>query len=462
LRAPLRERSLARSNPDGAEMNRFRRIEWALLLAVLTLVSPGVSRAADPEDALIKGISEFLLDRANDNYVYIFQRKLESNEVFKKYLPATYQVAKAGDLRSLLTNRDLWRTALRQDLDKAPENFVDRVVVDLKAFVKQLCPDNTSKQPEECKTVEDAVEMKIPKNAEARPKAREHGSAEPERASLAMTAFTESAQDQLKKRVLDGLKNDLDQINTRSCRRETAEEEKKRAAAEAEGKPTAARMYTSCVIQGLALLDALAHADYVYNCFLMGNWCWNNQRDKKVREENDDFDDFKRYALFFAQMADAAQTNDPERVKALLKSVTIPPVSFGIKREPHRTRVLITAYLGGAWARDKTDLGYERTFVIAAPIGFEISQARGSGNSLSLLVSPVDFGYPLSLKMQNSEATVRTSDIVVPSAYVLWGPKNYPFAGGVGYARVRNVDTDSREGRWLLFLGFDLPLFKLY
>jgi hypothetical protein len=64
--------------------------------------------------------------------------------------------------------------------------------------------------------------------------------------------------------------------------------------------------------------------------------------------------------------------------------------------------------------------------------------------------------------MQSSEATVRTSDIVVPSAYVLWGPKNYPFAGGLGYQRVRSVDTDTREGRWLLFLGFDLPLFKLY
>lgn len=435
-------------------MNRFRRIKWALFLAVLMVVSPRVSCAADPEDALIKGISEFLLDRANDNYVYIFQRKLQSNEVFKKYLPATYRVAKAGELRSLLTNRELWRTALREDLERDKTAFVDQVLKDIEKLINdKLCPADL-KEP--CEEAKDAV-----RNARSRKEGKSPEVLKPtssERATLAMTAFTTSAQTELTKTVLKGLKDDLEQVSVERCNKDMLKKGQEKATGDSREVST----YTACIIEVLALVDALARADYVFNCFLMGNWCWNRQRIETVREESDDLDDFKRYVLFFAQMADAAQTNDPERVKALLKSVTIPPVSFGIKREPHRTRVLITAYLGGAWARDKTDLTYERTFVIAAPIGFEISQARGSGNSLSLLVSPVDFGYPLSLKMQNSEATVRTSDIVVPSAYVLWGPKNYPFAVGVGYARVRSVDTDTREGRWLLFLGFDLPLFKLH
>ena len=450
-------------------MNRFRRIKWTLFLAVLTVVSPRVSCAADPEDALIKGVSEFLLDRANDNYVYIFQRKLESNEVFRKYLPATYRVAKSGELRSLLTNRRVWKDALKRDLEDGPTTFADQVLGDIGDLInKKLCPADVPELKKPCDEARAALrraksrkEKEVPAESEVgSPGAKAPGETPPtdpkslkpgERSSLVVTAFTATAQIELAARVLEGLKNDLEQVRTENCMKEDIETGKERKNA-----------YTSCAIEVLALLEALAHADYVFNCFLMGNWCWNNQRDEKVREENDDFDDFKRYVIFFAQMADAAQANDPERVKVLLKSVTIPPVSFGIKREPHRTRVLITAYVGGAWARDKTDLAYDRTFVIAAPIGFEVSQARGSGNSLSLLVSPVDFGYPLSLKMQNSEATVRTSDIVVPSAYVLWGPKNYPFGVGVGYARVRNVDTDTREGRWLLFFGFDLPLFKLY
>lgn len=428
-------------------MSRFHRIGLCLFAAALTAVLPRIPRAADTEDAVIKGVSEFLLDRANDNYVYIFQRKLESNEVLKKYLPATYRVAKTGDLRSLLTNKELWKAAIEKDLKAGEETFLRRVLEDIENLIEEkLCPEGRPSELEKpCKEARDALmkaESKIagaaPKTEPKSPERQVSKSRSPERASLAMTAFTASAQIELSKDVLEGLKYDLDQVGEADCKE---------------------RNYTSCVIEILALLDAFAHADYVFNCFLMGNWCWNNQRDRKVREENDDFDDFKRYVLFFAQMADAAQTNDPERVKVLLKSVTIPPVSFGIKREPHRTRVLVTAYLGGAWAKDKDD----RTFVIAAPIGFEISQARGSGNSLSLLVSPVDFGYPLSLKMQNAETTVRYSDVVVPAAYVLWGPKNYPFAGGLGYARVRSVDTpDKREGRWLLFLGFDLPLFKLH
>lgn len=421
-------------------MSRFRRIGLCLFAAAVTAGLPRIPHAADTEDALIKGVSEFLLDRANDNYVYIFQRQLESNEPLKKYLPATLRVAKAGDLRSLLTNRDLWKRALKADLERG--RLLKIVRDDLESLIeKKLCPKNgPSELRQPCEDAKAALDRATETKTEARveratPEVRD-------RAGPMMTAFTTSAQIQLARSVLVDLKNDLEQVGAVACE---------------EGA------YTSCVIQILALLDAFARADYAFNCFLMGNWCWNNQRDKRVREENDDFDDFKRFALFFAQMADAAQTNDPERVKVLLKSVTIPPVSFGIKREPHRTRVLITAYLGAAWARDKTESTYDRTFVITAPIGFEISQARGSGNSLSLLVSPVDFGYPLSLKMQDSEATVRASDIVVPAAYVLWGPKNYPFAGGLGYARVRSPDTpDKREGRWLLFLGFDLPLFKLY
>jgi hypothetical protein len=165
--------------------------------------------------------------------------------------------------------------------------------------------------------------------------------------------------------------------------------------------------------------------------------------------------------LFFAQLADAADTKDSDKVKVLLKSVTVPPVSFGIKREPHRTRVLVTSYLGGAWstAIHRND----QTFVFAAPVGVEISQARDSGNSLSLLLSPVDFGYPLSVKLNGSDVRVRASDIFVPSAYVLWGTKNYPLAAGFGYARVKSIeDPGRREGRFLVLLAFDMPLFKLH
>lgn len=405
------------------------RIASVVFVAALSVSGPAIPQAAETQDGVTKGITDFLLDRANDNYMYIFQRKLESNELMKKYLPATLRVAKAGDLRSLLTNTQLWKEAFEKDKKTLRNTVLD----ELDNLIDQgLCPKGRASELN--KPCEEA------KQALSNARTRENGG-DPKfsaRSSLDFTAFTASAQTQLAKNVLADLKKDLDQVGKVDCEKGS---------------------YTACVIQVIALLDAFARADYVFNCFVLGNWCWNNQRDRTIRVENDDFDDFRRFVLFFAQMADAANTKDPDRVKVLLKSVTVPPVSFGIKREPHRTRVLITSYLGGAWARDKN----ENTFVLAVPVGVEISQARDSGNSLSFMLSPIDFGYPLSLKLNGADTRVRTSDILVPAAYVLWGTKNYPVAWGAGYARVRSIETpDKREGRWLILLAFDMPLFKLH
>lgn len=423
-------------------MNRFRRLELLLFLTVLTAVSPQVSHAADTEDALIKGVSDFLLDRANDNYVYIFQRKLESNKGMQTYLPATMRVVKAGDLRSLLTNKELWRDALEQDLELGKGKLLASVVDKLKDFINQkdLCgpedPPMSEANPlfKPCQDARAAL-------ASARARGGRTVAKIPERTSLAVTTFTDSGKIQLAREVLGGLKSDLDQIWLVDCKKGA---------------------YTICVIQITALLDAFAHADYALNCRLAGNWCWNNERDKTIQEESDDFKDFRRFALFFAQMADAADTKDPDRVKALLKSVTVPPVSFGIKREPHATRVLITAYLGVAGSRE-TAGSHTQAGGFVAPVGIEVSQARGYGDSLSLLLSPLDFGYPLTLKMKNVDTTIRGSDVVVPAVYAFWGFKNYPLAIGAGYSRGRGVDNpDQRVGRYLILFAFDMPLFRLH
>jgi hypothetical protein len=239
---------------------------------------------------------------------------------------------------------------------------------------------------------------------------------------------------------------------------------KPEACADLKNEDPKLRGYTGCMIEILAILEAVSHADYVVNCYLYGNMCSNSNRDSKNanREEDDDFKDFRRYALFFAQLADAVDTNDRTQVNALLKSVTIPPVSFGIKREPHATRVLVTAYVGGGWSW-QTASPHQQVWGLVAPVGVEISQARDSGNSLSLLLSPLDFAYPLTLKLKNTDATVKGSDVVVPSAYVFYGWKNYPVAAGLGYSRGRSIENpDQRVGRILIVVAFDMPLFKLY
>jgi hypothetical protein len=414
-----------------------------LVLAALMLVAAEAAVSQGTTDTFVKGASDFLLDRANDNYIYIFQKKLESNPLLGKYLPATLRVVKAGDLRSLIMHKELWEDALKQDLVGDGDRLFTKVLDEWEGYTKRLCGAEGKSAEEACKEVQQQISNARSQSAmttkPGNASAPSPASAEGERAVVMLRSPGT-------KDALSDLTRDISQIKPQVC------------------KDLKIGKYTACMIEILSILEAVSHADYVVNCYFYGNMCSNANRDglNANREEDDDFSNFRRYALFFAQLADAAETNDRSQVNALLKSVTIPPVSFGIKREPHSTRVLVTAYVGGGWSR-QTASPHQQVWGIVAPVGVEISQARDSGNSLSLLLSPLDFGYPLTLKMKSTDATIKGSDVVVPAAYAFYGLKNYPLAIGVGYSRGRSIDNpDQRVGRVLILIAFDMPLFRLH
>lgn len=469
-----------------------------LVLAALALAAPDVALAqSDATDTFVKGATDFLLDRANDNYIYIFQKKLAANPLLQTYLPETLRVAKAGDIRSLIMHKDLWKNALNLDLVgdgsrlflKALGQSTDYIETLCKAELKKGSPDAaTAVLPGLCDAALaeldkalDRWEKYMCKKADetaARKKACDDAGKQREDARAKISGA--------KKRIFEvqmqisggqGKSNTppaSDDPNSPRTLVYVFSPGATRALTDLTGdlkgmEPEACAdldvgRYTGCMIEILAILQAVSHADYVVNCYLFGNMCSNGNRDKTIanREEDDDFSDFRRYALFFAQLADAVNTSDRGQVNALLKSVTIPPVSFGIKREPHATRVLITAYLGVAGSRE-TAGSHTQAGGFVAPVGIEVSQARDSGNSLSLFLSPLDFGYPLTLKMKNVDTTIRGSDVVVPAVYAFWGFKNYPLAIGAGYSRGRGVDNpDQRVGRYLILFAFDMPLFRLH
>lgn len=469
----------------------------ALCLATLVSIAPGFAGAqTDGTDTFVKGATDFLLDRANDNYVYVFQRKLESNPVLQKYFPETLRIAKAGDIQSLIMHKDLWRDALKLDLVGSGNNLFGRALGEATEYIDRLCkseldgtaPGAGAKGPSVCGIALLQVGRALDKWGVARGKVCDAKSDKTQAEQLACDDATKQIEDA--KARLSSIQQQIPGASAQPAAAAAAPVARtvnpqatsvgfmSAGATQALGdlardlgaiKPEAcadlkAGRYTGCVIEVLYVLEAVSHADYLANCFLYGNWCTNDARDGQNanREESDDYRDFKRYALFFAQLADAVDTSDRARVNALLKSVTIPPVSFGIKREPHATRVLVTAYVGGGWSW-KTAAPHQQIWGVVAPVGVEVSQARDSGNSLSLLLSPLDFGYPLTLKLKNADATVKGSDIVVPAAYVFYGWKNYPVAAGVGYSRGRSLDNpDQRVGRVLLLVAFDMPLFRLH
>lgn len=89
---------------------------------VLFILSVAVSfaTAADNTSQRINGVAEFLIERANDNYLYIFQRKVQDNQALQCYFPTTYDNLSIGGstgLKRLLTSRELWKDSIQKDLE---------------------------------------------------------------------------------------------------------------------------------------------------------------------------------------------------------------------------------------------------------------------------------------------------------------------------------------------------------
>ena len=69
------------------------------------------------QDKIVEGASEFLIERANDNFLYIFEQKIKDNKILKIYLPRTYLVISSANIQTLLTNGRVWRESVTTDID---------------------------------------------------------------------------------------------------------------------------------------------------------------------------------------------------------------------------------------------------------------------------------------------------------------------------------------------------------
>lgn len=102
------------------------------------------------------------------------------------------------------------------------------------------------------------------------------------------------------------------------------------------------------------------------------------------------------------------------------------------------------------------------SYGIYAPIGLEYSHTVGNGGSLSYMVAPFDFGYPISLKLNGIESEVEFDEIVAPSAGITYGLPNSPVAIGLMYQKGRTfASSTEQEKRVFVHISFDMPLFIL-
>jgi len=472
---------------------------WLVLFAfVLTL--PSISFANG--DERVSAVTDFLLDRAKENALYMFELKLKRNDELACAFPETYSYIENGNLRLLLKNKELWQKSVKHDLltmvssyagDKISEGFdfidISNRYVEATQFLGlkyqgEVYPLNF-----------------MPLNADQAFRKLNfgfyNGVIEMDEAIRALHAIRANAKPA---RVgCDKVMMTLDDINLLNDKIKLASAhlkewsqhvkanskflvvDKEKIKAECKGNPAhyyckfinkpaqewlesdvekAINASVVAMAAGVALNDLTkkiqAAQTYTAKILVADKYFKQSGLVSEIKNPHRLTNDL----LFFAELADANNKGEAEEV---LMRYTLPPVTFGIKRE-HQVHVSVTAYLTAAYGSvsNQSDVGSNNRGGIYAPIGLELSRGFQSG-SVSLMLAPFDFGYPISLKLNGVEQDVKFNEIVTPSLALSYGWEDYPLSIGIAYQHGRSSGLSNVvEKRVILFLGIDMPLFSFY
>ena len=70
------------------------------------------------EKAIVDGVSKFLLERAEANLIYAFEKKIKNSEKFECYFPSTREQLKYSQLQEwLLFPREMWKVSIEKDIE---------------------------------------------------------------------------------------------------------------------------------------------------------------------------------------------------------------------------------------------------------------------------------------------------------------------------------------------------------
>lgn len=466
----------------------------------------------------IEGVSKFLLDRANDNWLYVTETQIKKNDLFRCYFPNTYTQMTSGNLKLLLNaGKSVWTNVVEEDLQNLADRYLVKVlagdtaatlVADLRdAYIEQVLQQlsvvhNGQRYPlstmptDADQAVKDAYErftgdmdkafaLLDDVRVQARQSlANQRSLADDKKADcVADTAVINKAKRAIAqleaavKQVREGIKDlrptetplastadltsiafaNLNEVLIRLLAldsvelsdllnltvRETGTGETGNGGT---GKGEAAKSYVMRVLEAEAIIKRM-HA--------LGN------APIDVALESKDYARFRRYVLSVAVLSDAESA---DQVKVALQEMTLPPVSFGLKRQPDESTVMITSYLGiGAGSEQRDAGGREDVYGLYAPIGLEYSYGLSNKSSISVMLAPFDFAHPLNLELYDKEESVEWNDVVRPSVAISYGVKDYPFTIGLAVSRGRPLASESEdETQYLLFVAFDMPLFQVF
>jgi hypothetical protein len=466
--------------------------------------------------ARIDGVAAFLIDRANENYLFIFEKKIKDNINVQCFLPNTLKVltiSGQGGLKQLISSKSLWREMLVKDLEVLTVRSLAYTLQKETQIGNQVVSINSN-------IIEALQKLSIKYDGE----------------NVSLVAPPYDANDELKQ-IINGFYDPLESItNAMSVFRRYASKDNSRESICAAPISNISEFKQSIegLIQAPSKLSAWkTHWDKYKSAMTLSTDGWiamctelnlgnqasqcvdessareqilklfekSNQQSKKmlsslivaaenlnqILDENeknvmptviealdllqkdqvlspDEFQKFAKYVRFFGMLADATSSQE---VEGILESFTLPAVSFYLKREAGN-HFMVTSYFGFSLNANKNNDSQKQNNGFFVPVGLEYTLDKSLlgldyDGSLSVMASPFDFGYPVNLKLNGASENFEFNEIVAPSITLSYGLKEYPVVFGLGIQKGAKLETSGEtENRVLLFVAFDMPLFNLF
>jgi hypothetical protein len=424
-------------------------------------------------------VTKFLLERAQANYVAILELAMKDNKYFKEFFKNTYQSLLENDFRTVLCNQDIWVSSVENDFKEIYENaflkYISQFIVDYKILQTQDTIDNflnfinTQKisidgilyplnaipiVPDD--NVKETINLiYLPffelqfnhKNLLKKIDDITKNNKWPESENKVMFINECIAEIRLLKKLHEKQINDI--INNRYYKNDNVileyiKDFRERlspiiekfeifitAWEKLEYSVTSTKNSTYKISKAITFISSV----YIIT------------KNKENLSQNTEFLEFKKYVLFFGQVADASNRDE---IYVLLNSIALPPVSFMAKRDG-RVHILINSYIGYS-----CNLNYQNGMV--GLIDIELSFMCKNNFVTSIFVSPLDFTNPIVNELNNGSEEFKYLDVFSISYGISFGLKKLPIAIGIKFIPSQEEFLE----QIMPFIGIDLPLFPIY
>lgn len=418
--------------------------------------------------ARINAVSDFLLERANSNYLYIFENRIKS-EKLSCYLPNISKQLEEIDLRLLLKTQSYWESSVKTDLEGLILRLIQKSIKDLKTNRKTLgLPINISKETKffsmDLKHIKDDGIKAILLDINASLKVINQEFTESKNCDLpSINNDTVKIVIVELKKIQDNYTKLIDIMKEKPLIALSMDSNDKKISFNK--RFTDIEGYLGFIISSYnAYLNVKSELDSAKDQTSKAIIILKHMKNYKLIKNNKKYAYLKRYVLFFAEIQDAK--NDEESIKSILTAYTLPPVSFAMKRDPYNNYLFINSYLGTSWGTNssKNKLNETKGFNLYAPVGLEFAGVweKLCSSPVSIYLAPFDFAYPISLKLRGIESELNLDDIVSPSIGITKGIKNLPLSFGIAIQKGKEVGSGNEEVRVFGFVAFDMPLLSLY